>query len=46
MPRLFRQQYTRPIPPRGQVVTSKVKQGRDVPAVRFKGDDGKSVSAP
>ena len=40
MPRVFHQQYTRPIPTDAQHVTHK---GR--PAVRFKGSDGKPVIA-
>jgi integrase/recombinase XerC len=46
MPRVFRQQYTRPIPPNAQRVTIKNKKGEEVPAVRFKGSDGKTVTAP
>jgi hypothetical protein len=41
MPRVFRQQYTRPIPPDAQRVTHKGK-----PAVRFRGADGKVTVAP
>src|SRR4051812_38260873 len=41
MPRVFKQQYTRPIPADAQRVTHKGK-----PAVRFKGPDGKMVVAP
>jgi len=41
MSRVFRQQYTRPIPPDAERVTHK-----GVPAVRFKGSDGKYVVAP
>jgi hypothetical protein len=41
MPRVFRQQYTRPIPPDAQRVIHKGK-----PAVRFKDSDGKTVVAP
>ena len=41
MPRVFRQQYTRPIPPDAQRVIHKGK-----PAVRFKGPDGKPLVAP
>jgi integrase len=40
MPRVFRQQYTRPIPPDAERITHKGK-----PAVRFKGADGKTVVA-
>jgi integrase len=40
MPRLFRQTYTKPIPPGAQPCTLKGK-----PAVRFTGDDGKPVTA-
>jgi integrase len=40
MPRVFRQQYTRPIPPDAERVTHK---GR--PAVRFKGTGGRTVVA-
>jgi hypothetical protein len=46
MPRVFRQQYTRPIPPDAQHVTITNKKGQQVPAVRFKGADGKAVTAP
>ncbi len=46
MARVFRQQYTRPIPPDAQRVTIHNKKGESVPAVRFKGADGKSVTAP
>jgi integrase len=46
MARVFRQQYTRPIPPDAQHVTVKNKKGEPVPAVRFKGSDGKTVTAP
>jgi integrase len=42
MARVFRQQYTRPIPDGAQ--RTKDKKGR--PAVRFKGPDGKPVVAP
>src|SRR6516164_9828351 len=41
MPRVFRQQYTRPIPADAQHVIRKGK-----PAVRFKGPDGKPIIAP
>src|SRR5262245_56998792 len=49
MPRVFRQQYTRPLPDGAERVTATVKRGGatvEVPAVRFKGDDGKQVIAP
>src|SRR6185437_601121 len=49
MARLFRQQYTRPIPADAQHTTMKVKKKGveiDVPAVRFKGSDGKTIMAP
>jgi integrase len=46
MPRVFRQQYTRPIPEGAQRLTVKNKKGEEVPAVRFKGADGKTVTAP
>lgn len=46
MPRVFRQQYTRPIPEDAERVTTKNKKGQLVPAVRFKGPDGKTVVAP
>ncbi len=46
MSRVFRQQYTRSIPPNAERVTLKGKSGRTVEAVRFKGDDGKVVVAP
>lgn len=41
MARVFRQQYTRPIPEGAERITHKGK-----PAVRFKGQDGKPVVAP
>ena len=46
MPRVFRQQYTRPIPADAQQVTVSNKKGEPVPAVRFKGADGKTITAP
>ncbi len=46
MPRVFRQQYTRPIPPDAQRVTIQNKKDESVPAVRFRGGDGKTVTAP
>ncbi len=49
MPRVFRQQYTRPIPPDAQRATMKVrKKGGEVEvaAVRFRGPDGKMLTAP
>jgi excisionase family DNA binding protein len=49
MPRVYRQQYTRPIPEGAERVTLTVKkEGQEVkvPAVRFKGGDGKTVTAP
>jgi integrase len=46
MPRVFRQQYTRPIPADAQRVTVTNKKGEKVVAVRFKGADGKTVTAP
>lgn len=49
MPRVFRQQYTRPIPANAQHVKTKIKRrGKEVEvdAVRFKGDNGKWVVAP
>jgi integrase len=46
MPRVFRQQYTRPSPEGAQRVTVTNKKGESVPAVRFKGGDGKTVTAP
>ena len=46
MARVFRQQYTRPIPADAQRVTIKNKKGESVPAVRFKGSDGKTITAP
>jgi integrase len=46
MPRVFRQQYTRPIPPDAKRVTIPGKNGKpDRPAVRFKGPDGKTITA-
>jgi integrase len=46
MPRVFRQQYTRPIPPDARHVTVTNKKGEKVAAVRFKGGDGKTITAP
>jgi excisionase family DNA binding protein len=46
VPRVFRQQYTRPIPPDAVPVTVKNKKGEAAPAVRFKGSDGKTITAP
>ena len=46
MGRVFRQQYTRPIPADAERVTIKNKKGESVPAVRFKGSDGKTITAP
>ena len=46
MPRIFRQQYTRPIPADAERVTAKSKKGEPVAAVRFKGSDGKTIIAP
>lgn len=47
MPRVFRQQYTRPIPPDAVRVTIKGKKGKpDVPGVRFKDSDGATVIVP
>jgi len=46
MSRVFRQQYTRPIPPDAQRVTIHNKKGESVPAVRFRGSDGKTITAP
>jgi integrase len=47
MPRVFRQQYTRPIPSDAKRVTIKGKNGKpDRLAVRFQGPDGKTVIAP
>ena len=46
MPRVFRQQYTRPIPPDAVRVTMNNKKGELVPAVRFRGPDGKTITAP
>jgi integrase/recombinase XerC len=40
MPRVFRQQYTRPIPPDAERIVHKGK-----PAARFKGTDGKPIVA-
>ncbi len=45
MPRVFKQQYTRPIPADAMRTTARVK-GKEVPAVKFKGSDGKYVVAP
>jgi hypothetical protein len=45
MPRVFRQQYTRPIPPEAERVTFE-RKGKKVPGVRFRGPDGKTVTAP
>ncbi len=46
MPRVFRQQYTRPIPADAVHVTMTTKKGEEVPAVRFRGPDGKTITAP
>jgi hypothetical protein len=46
MSRVFRKSYTRPIPDGAEHTTVKDRQGNDVPAVRFKGDDGKWIVAP
>lgn len=49
MPRVFKKTYTRPIPDGAQRVTLLRKvRGKDVqgPAVRFKGPDGKTITAP
>jgi hypothetical protein len=46
MPRVFRQQYTRRIPEGAKPTTIKDKKGRERPAVRFKGPDGKMITAP
>jgi hypothetical protein len=46
MPRVFRQHYTRPIPFDAQHITIRSKKGEPVPAVRFRGSDGKTVTAP
>src|SRR5262245_42816682 len=49
MPRVFRQQYTRPIPADAQRTTVKIKRkGKEieVTAIRFRGSDGKMVTAP
>src|SRR4051794_10683012 len=54
---VFRQQYTRPIPEGAQPITMKVKRKVvdadgvhirevEVPAVRFRGEGGKWVTAP
>jgi hypothetical protein len=49
MPRVFRQPYTRPIPEDATRTTVKVKRKGEeieVPAVRFRGSDGKMTTAP
>ena len=47
MPRVFRQQYTRPIPTDAERIAIKGKQGKpDRPGVRFRGPDGKMLVAP
>lgn len=46
MPKVFRRKYTRPIPANAKRVTIKGKHGEDVPAVRFKGRDGRTITAP
>ncbi len=46
MARVFKKTYTRAIPEGAERVTAKSKKGADVPAVRFKGEDGKWVVAP
>ncbi len=45
MSRVFRQQYTRPIPADAERVTVE-RRGRKVPGVRFRGPDGKAILAP
>jgi integrase len=45
MPRVYRKTYTRPIPTDAVPVTVKHK-GKDVPAVRFRAEDGKLITAP
>jgi len=45
MSRVYRQQYTRPIPADAVQVTVKDKKGRAVAAVRFR-EDGKTITAP
>jgi integrase/recombinase XerC len=49
MPRVFRQQYTRPIPDGAERVTARLRKNgkeREVPAVRFRDAGGKFVVAP
>ncbi len=49
MPRVFRQSYSAPIPADARHTTMKVRRrGKDqeVPAVRFKGPDGRQTTAP
>jgi hypothetical protein len=46
MARVFRQQYTRPIPEGAERVTISNKKGKSAPAVRFRGSDGKMLTAP
>ena len=49
MARVYRQQYTRPIPPGAQRIKTKARrrgQLIEVEAVRFKGDDGRWTVAP
>src|SRR5262245_53538006 len=42
---VFRKTYTAPIPDGAEHFTI-TKKDKEIPAVRFKGDDGKTVTAP
>ncbi len=46
MPRVFHQQYTVAIPPDAKPVMIAGRGGRQIPGVRFRGSDGKMVTAP
>jgi hypothetical protein len=46
MARVFRQRYSIPIPEGATPATVKDRKGRERPAVRFPGPDGKPVVAP
>ena len=45
MPGVFKQQYTRAIPRGAIPTTTRDEQGNDIPAVRFKGRNGKTIVA-
>lgn len=46
MPHVRRKTYSRPIPANAVETTTKDRKGRSVPAVRFRGPDGRQVVAP